>query len=167
MEIASEPLYFDTDSPHVKLIKSLIKSQANEVCRNTLNGEIIHDAVKNLDFGYARIALKAAIGQHRSSPTSKYYLQSTIMCKKDPVAPNVLSIDLVCSRPSVRDGKLLMAMVESKAIELNYHTLTLFAIGHDDLLSWYKRLGFTVNKIIYTNTAEIKAYSLYKKLSSI
>jgi hypothetical protein len=141
MELPKNFEFFEKKAPN-KTIENLIKEQGDNVCQRKIGVDYIKNQLSDYNFGFIRYTTKAQVGRRRTRQTENH-LHSFVLCKhvSDPLVKEY-NIILVCSRANSKDGKLLMQLVEQKALELHYQRLSLIAVGDQRLLHWYESLGY-------------------------
>ena len=161
MDLAHQYEYFEKTS-YSALIEKLIKEQGQEVCRNVIGRDFIVNKTKEYDFGFIHKTPMAQIGKTRTKKNSDR-VSSFVFCKMFPDFGEI-DVTLLCSRPTIRDGKLLMKWVKEKAVSLGYRYLSLLSIGDDKVMKWYQSIGFVlISEKLYPDGV-LKAYSMKKKL---
>ena len=155
--------YFERNTPNT--IEKHIRKQGDDIWQNKIGTDFIKYRLKDYTFGFARISNKAKIGQQMKTRQTEQHTFSFILCRivNDPYVREI-NISLVCSRPTSKDGILLMTLVENKAREMQFQKLSLIAVGNARLLHWYEALGFdcTDNKPILDCSSKAYSYSMRK-----
>lgn len=154
--------FFQKGSDATQIIQS-IKDQGESVCREVLNREVVSQSLQNAQFGYVRLAPIAQIGQKKRGP-QRGFIHSFILGRRY-FPDDSLFIELVCSRPTARDGGVLMALMEEYAIANNYKRIFLDAIGDERLKRWYIRQGYQIARTVHIPTGEIKVWNMIKNIS--
>lgn len=152
--------YFERATPNI--IEKIIREQGDDVCHNVIGSDYIKNSLKQYDFGFIRVSIKANVGRMRTRQNTQH-IYSFVLCKllPNPLYKNI-DITLVCSRPNAKDGKQLLELVEKKAGEMGYQCLSLIAIGNTRLLNWYRTQGFLLETEKPIMDSESTAYSLRK-----
>lgn len=153
------------DKAHgAKDILRAIKEQGTDVCRDTFEKAVVSASTEASTVGYVRMTPRASIGQKRRR-TTEMTVHSFILGRPAAFAPNVWAVELVCSRPTIRDGGVLLNLMETYAAANGYVSVFLTAIGEERLLRWYNRQGY---KLANTNlqSSVIKSYNLFKSLGA-
>jgi hypothetical protein len=134
--------FFEKKTPNI--FEKLIREQGDDTCQQKIGVDYITSKLKEYDFGFIRASAKAQMGQRKTRKTT-HQMYSFVLCK---LLPNALfknvDIVLVCSRPTSKDGKQLLELVETKAKDMRYQCLTLIAVGNTRLLHWYESQGFVM-----------------------
>jgi hypothetical protein len=91
-----------------------------------------------------------------------YYMD---LCKiiDDPYMKEIVIIE-PCSRSNSKKRKLLIKLIENKAMEIQARRLSLIAIGNARLLHWYEALGFMLISDKPIPDSSYKVYSMRKYL---
>ena len=144
-------------------IMQSIKDQGDSVCRGVLNRDVVLQSLQNAQFGYVRFAPIAQIGQKKRGPNT-VFVHSFILGRRY-YPEDSLFIELICSRPTARDGGVLMALIEEYAIANNYKRMFLDAIGDERLKRWYMRQGYKVARTVHIPTGQIKVWNMVKEIS--
>jgi len=162
IELSKNFEYFERKTPNT--VEKLIKKQGDDICHNKIGTDYIKDRLKDYDFGFTRTSNKAQIGQRRTRQTEQH-TYSFVLCKiiEDPYIKEI-DISLICSRPTSKDGKLLMELVENKAKQMKYQRLSLVAVGNTRLLHWYESLGFILISEKPIINSDYNAYSMRKNI---
>ena len=155
--------YFERNIPNS--IEKLIKKQGDDICHNKIGTDYIKDRLKDYTFGFARISNKAKIGQQMRTRQTEQHTFSFVLCRivNDPYIREI-SISLVCSRPTSKDGIQLMELVENKAREMRFQKLSLVAVGNARLLHWYQAQGFRKTSDEPIPDSIYKMYSMSKDI---
>ena len=140
-----------------------IKEQGENICREILSRDVILQSLQNADFGYVRFSPLAQIGKKKRG-SNTLFVHSFIL-GKTYFPSDSLFIELVCSRPTARDGGVLMTLMEQYAIENGYKRIFLDAIGDERLKRWYMRQGYKITRtIIAGKDGSVKIWTMIKSL---
>jgi hypothetical protein len=152
--------FFERTTPNT--IEKLIREQGDDVCHNVIGKDYIKSTLQQYDFGFCRTTTKARIGQMQTRRQEKH-LHSYVLCRKVPGSyVNKITVVLVCSRPTSKDGKLLLELVEKHAKEIAFPCLSLIAVGNARLVNWYKSEGYSVEDDKPIQDSSSRAYLMVK-----
>jgi hypothetical protein len=96
--------------------------------------------------------------------SDEYLLHGFILCRINKESPNILWIDLVCSRRNSKVGKLLLEMAEEESkLIAGLKLIQLYALPDERLKRWYQQQGYQPS-VLYTYDPRVKGFLLYKFL---
>ena len=164
MNNQEELLEFSPSTDNVSMLKDIIKTQGQDVCRQQISIDYIRDSSHIHDFGIARITPRAVIGQRQTRRHGdRYHLWGFILCKID-FEFEMVTVELVCARPnSGGTGKLLIEMAEEKARQEGLKMMRLLCLPDDKLRSFYRRLGYRQVQMGVAGS-NLKLYEMRKRL---
>ena len=140
---------FDPSAENIALITKLINTQGKEVCQNKIDMDYIKHNMSTHSFGYVSMTQKAQIGRRSiKNDNDKYTVNGFVICRINPAMPRLARIELVCSRPTSRIGKLLMEVAEDECLSLGTVSLIqLLSLDNNKLINWYKSMGYVADTI--------------------
>lgn len=152
--------FFEKKIPNI--YEKIIREQGDDTCQQKIGVDYINAKLKEYDFGFIRASPKAQMRQRKTRQTA-HHMYSFVLCKliENPLFKNV-DVTLVCSRPTSKDGKELLALVEQKAQELGYQCLSLIAVGNSRLVRWYQSQGYILETDKPILDSESSAYYMRK-----
>lgn len=164
MELPTNFHYFERGD---KQTEDLIKEQGFEVCQDIITNDYIRKQLQNYNYGFAHKSPIASIGQKKTKKNN-YRLYSYVLYNYEELY-NTISIELLCSRKSLGDGKKLLELITAKAIELQCNSITLYSISDEKTVIFYINNGFSILKerTVFTDTNEIKLYHMVKDLRQL
>ena len=157
----NELIYIEPTLKDIKFYKELIKEQ---ICRDSIDVQVIHNKINTFVFGYISVSNKYQSNRSIKNPKDKYTLNGFILCSFDKELDSVLDIDLVCSRKHSKVGKVLMKTVEEYAKSIDIDTLVLHCLAKENLKEWYKDLGFIHISTVYLKENIPKLFFMMRKI---
>ena len=150
MNLPTNYEYFERKTPNT--IEKLLIEHGDDVCRNIIGISYLRDQLTLYDFGFI----------HRTQNT----IHSFVLCKLNTEFSDV-GILLVCSRPQITDGCIMLEFVHESASRLGMTSMSLIMVERENtqLLDWYKSNGFLVQSYKQDkHNPHIKVYSMRKKV---
>ena len=155
----SEILSFGKNS----YLKKVIKTQGSIICRGEIYQEIIDEALKKFEIGFAKVIEKAQSGQTQRSKADKVQITSFSLLFEMPsisITYKELFIQLICGLKSKRgEGTELLLHIIDYAKQNGYNRLSLQSLNEKKLLEWYLYHGFKIVEVL-NEGSEIKGFKL-------
>ncbi len=158
-----ETKIFYPDEENIQIYKKIIKEQGVSVCHNQFEKEFISTSLHKASFGIVIFNKKAQVGKKRTYRSDELIMKGFILCRIDISMPNIIWIDLVCSKERSKLGKQLLQLAEIE-IEKNKEIklIQLLSIPDVKLKNWYTKLGYGMTTVIMHNEYKPKAYQMVK-----
>lgn len=168
MDLPTNFYYFKKGTENSAQLENLIKEQGFYVCQEVITNNYITRHLKNYTFGILHKSPIAQIGQKRKKKTADERLYSYVLYNYEEIY-NTISIELLCSRKGVGDGKKLLELVTDRAIEMGCASITLYSIKDEKAMQFYTNNGFKILKesSVFNDDDEIKLYHMVKDLRTM
>jgi hypothetical protein len=144
-------------------IKSIIRAQGQEVCRDVINRTYITSRLDRRPTGFiitspiARAGRRTLRGFQNNNRLNGYALYA--------IDGKLMDLEIVCSRRDHTVGQFLVESVIARAREEEVSAIQLYCLPMVGLRRWYERLGFRyVNDIVDPTTGENKVCRMQMNL---